>query len=116
MHPVCFETAFWLAVGGYLTANLLFSALIAELVFVLFNHFLDHLSADRACLTRGEIAVIAVCEVYADLVCRLHLELLHCCLCLGYYLIGRCHLIFSFIAVLAMPLLRRATIYTFLFF
>ena len=30
------------------------------------NHFLDHLAADRTGFTGGEVAVVAVLEVYAD--------------------------------------------------
>ena len=30
-------------------------------------HVLDHLTADRACLTGGELTVIALLEVYTDL-------------------------------------------------
>ena len=37
-------------------------------------HLLDHTSADRACLTRCEVAVVALLEVYAELACGLHLE------------------------------------------
>lgn len=30
-------------------------------------HFLDHLSADRTCLLRGELAVVTVLKVHTDL-------------------------------------------------
>ena len=43
----------------------------------------DHLSADRTRLTGGEVAVIALLEVYAYFVCALHLEAVHSFSCLG---------------------------------
>ena len=42
----------------------------------------DHLAADGACLASGEITVVALVEVYANLVRCLHLELLKCLLSL----------------------------------
>ena len=30
------------------------------------DHFLDHLTADGACLTGGEVAVVALAQIYAD--------------------------------------------------
>ena len=45
------------------------------------THLLDHLAADGAGLAGGDIAVIAVLEIYADLVCSFHFELLHCLAC-----------------------------------
>lgn len=54
------------------------------------SHLLDHLTADRTCLTGGEFAVVALLEVNTDLVCGLHLELLESSLCFGDYdLVGR---------------------------
>ena len=38
------------------------------------THHIDHLTADRACLTGGEVAVVALLEVHAYLVGCLHLE------------------------------------------
>ena len=41
------------------------------------THFLDHLAADGAGLTGGQVAVVAVLEVDAHLIGGLHLELVH---------------------------------------
>ena len=38
----------------------------AEVVLVSFDHLLDHLTADRACLTGSEITVITLVKVNAD--------------------------------------------------
>jgi len=38
---------------------------VLDVVFVLFNHLLNHLAADGACLLGGEVAVVALVEVYA---------------------------------------------------
>ena len=43
----------------------------------------DHLAADGAGLTRGQVTVVAVGQVNTDLGCSLHLELLHSLLCAG---------------------------------
>ena len=59
------------------------SAGILEVVLVLLDHLLDHLSADGACLARGQIAVITVSKANADFACCLHLELVKCTLRLG---------------------------------
>ena len=40
--------------------------------------FFDHLAADRAGFTGSQIAVVTVLQVYANLGCSLHLELVHC--------------------------------------
>ena len=44
---------------------------------------LDHLAADGACLLRGQVAVVALLEVNADLGSGFHLEALEGVLCLG---------------------------------
>ena len=44
--------------------------LACEVLLVGFDHLLDHLAADRTGLTAGEIAVVALLEVYADLLWR----------------------------------------------
>ena len=36
----------------------------------------DHLATDAACLTSGQIAVVALLKVYANLIGSFHLELL----------------------------------------
>ena len=46
-------------------------------------NLLDHLAADGAGLAGGQVAVVAVLQVDADLVGGLHLELLHALLGLG---------------------------------
>jgi len=43
-----------------------FSAVVLNVVFVLLYHLLDHLAADGACLLGGEVAVVALVEVYAN--------------------------------------------------
>ena len=56
--------------------------------FVLLDHLLNHLTADRACLTGSEIAVVTLIECYAYFVCGFHLELLKSSLCFGnHYLV-----------------------------
>ena len=47
------------------------------------THLLDHLAADGAGLTGGEIAVVAFLEVDAHLGGGFHLELVHCGLGFG---------------------------------
>ena len=44
---------------------------------------LDHLAADGASLTGGQVAVVAVGQVDANLLSCLHLELVHCLTSLG---------------------------------
>jgi len=46
-------------------------------VLIGLDHLLNHLTANGACLTGGELAVVAVLQVYANLGCSLHLEVLH---------------------------------------
>ena len=54
------------------------------------THLLDHLAADGAGFAGGQVAVVAVLEVDADLIGSLHLELLHTLLGLGdIQLVGR---------------------------
>ena len=53
------------------------------------THLLNHLTAYGAGLTAGQIAVITLLEVDADLACSLHLKLIHCGACFRYHaLIG----------------------------
>ena len=52
-------------------------------VFISLDHLLDHLSADRTGLAGGQIAVVALLEVDADLAGGFHLELVHSGLGLG---------------------------------
>ena len=52
-------------------------------VFVGFYHLFHHLTADGACFLGGEVAVVALLEVDANLACGLHLEFVECFLCLG---------------------------------
>ena len=41
------------------------------------TYLLDQLAADGACLTGGQVAVVAVGQVDADFLCSLHLETVH---------------------------------------
>ena len=45
--------------------------------------FFDHLAADGAGLTGGQVTVVAVSQIHTDLLGSLHLELIHGLLCLG---------------------------------
>ena len=47
------------------------------------THLLDHLAADGACLTGGQVTVVTIGQVDADLGSCLHLELVHGLTCLG---------------------------------
>ena len=66
-------------------------AVVLNVVLVLFDHLLHHLTADRACLTGGEIAVVALLQVDTDFRSGLHLELVHGGLCLGNDNFISCH-------------------------
>ena len=46
-------------------------------------YVLDHLAADGAGLTGGQVTVVAVGQVHAHLAGSLHLELVHCVTGLG---------------------------------
>ena len=46
--------------------------------------FFDHLAADGAGLTGGQVTVVAALQVDTNFLGSLHLELLHSLLCLGY--------------------------------
>ena len=46
-------------------------------LLVSFDHLLDHLAADGACLTGGQVTVVTVGQVDANLGSSLHLELVH---------------------------------------
>lgn len=48
--------------------------LIAELshrLFISLDHFLDHLTADRACLLRSKVTVVALLKIYTNLSVRI---------------------------------------------
>ena len=47
-------------------------------VFVSLDHLLDHLTADRACFAGGQVTVLALLQVDADLVGSFHLKFVHC--------------------------------------
>ena len=42
-----------------------------------FDHFFDHVAADVTGLARGQIAIVTLLQVYADLVCNLVLHVIH---------------------------------------
>ena len=52
-------------------------------LLVSFDHLLDHLAADGASLTGGQVTVVTVGQVHANFLSCLHLELLHSSLSLG---------------------------------
>ena len=54
-----------------------------QVLLVALDHLFDHLAADRAGLAGGQIAVVALLEVDADLAGGFHLELVHSGLGLG---------------------------------
>ena len=56
--------------------------LALKVVFVFLDHLLNHLAADRACLTCGKIAVVALVEGYAYFVSGFVLKLFKCLLCI----------------------------------
>jgi len=62
-----------------------------DVVLVLFDHLLDHLTADRTCLTGGKIAVVAVVKIDADFICRFHFELVESGLRFGNKILISCH-------------------------
>jgi hypothetical protein len=67
-------------------------------------HVLDHLAADGAGLTGGQVTVVTVGQVYANLGSGLHLELVHCFPCLGNIdLIVALHNSLSFCFLSEMP-------------
>ena len=53
------------------------------------THLLHHLTAYGTGLTAGQIAVIALLEVYADLGSCLHFEAIHCRACFRYHALIR---------------------------
>ena len=55
---------------------------LLQTLLVSFDHFLDHLAADGASLTGGQVTVITVGQVYANLGSSLHLEAVHSFPCL----------------------------------
>ena len=56
---------------------------LAQALLVSLYHFLNHLAADGACLTGGQVAVVTIGEVHTDFIGCLHLELFHTGLCFG---------------------------------
>lgn len=50
---------------------------LLQAVFVSLDHLLDHLAADAAGLTRGDVTVVALLEVHANFGSRLHLKAVH---------------------------------------
>ena len=50
---------------------------LLQAVLVSLDHLLDHLAADGAGLAAGQITVVALVQVDADLGSGLHLELIH---------------------------------------
>ena len=69
------------------------------------RHVLDHLAADGAGLTGGDVAVVAVLEVDAHLVSGLHLEAVHGLTGLGNHdlVVAACHSLIHPFRVLAGP-------------
>ena len=67
--------------GSYVFHNLYIPKSSPASSFVLRDSFgtyvLDHLAADTACLTGGQVAVVAVGQVDADFLGCLHLETVH---------------------------------------
>ncbi len=62
-------------------------------VFVRLDHLFDHLSADRACLLGGQVAVVALLKIYADFIGGFHLKAIESLTSLGNEsLIALCHL------------------------
>lgn len=55
---------FFTACGGRI-----WLALCGQTLLVSLDHLLDHLTADRACLTGSQVAVVALLEVDADFCC-----------------------------------------------
>ena len=50
---------------------------LLQTLLVSLDHLLDHLAADAACLAGGQVTVVAVGQIDADLGSGLHLELVH---------------------------------------
>ena len=46
-------------------------------IFVRFDHLLDHLATDRTGLSGGQVAIVALLQVNANLVGSFHFEFLH---------------------------------------
>ena len=59
--------------------------LVCHVLFDFFDHLLDHIAADIAGFLRSQIAVVALLEVDADLVCDFILHVVH-------FLLGRCRI------------------------
>ena len=60
-----------------------FPGALLHTLLVSLDHFLDHLAADGASFTGGQVTVVTVGQVDAHFLSSLHLELLHSLLCLG---------------------------------
>ena len=74
-----------------------FFALLQALLVSL-DHLLDHLAADGAGLTGGQVAVVAVLQINAHFLCGLHLETVHSLASLGnvdLVVVLRAHIHFS---------------------
>ena len=70
--------------GGFMTVYDAVCSLEKDLFHGSYGrHDIDHLTADRACLTGGEIAVVALIKSYAYFARGFHLELLKSSLCFG---------------------------------
>ena len=69
---------------------------VLKAVLVGLDHLLYHLTADRTCLTRGKVTVVALLEVYSNLAGSLHLKSFESFLCLrNYDLVTVCHFVVS---------------------
>lgn len=55
------------------------------------TNVIDHLTADRTVLLRGQITVVTVLQIHAHLGRAFHLETVKSRLCLGYELLTTCH-------------------------
>ena len=65
-------------------------------VFIRFNHLFNHLTADRACLLRGQIAVVPLFQVNTYFGSCFHLELIKCRASFGDYILSASHSKHSF--------------------
>ena len=75
-------------------------------------HIVDHLTADGACLTGGEIPIVALIQRDADLGCCLHLELLKSLLGFGNECLIACHNCESPFCVFAQGANTRRDLYS----
>lgn len=56
-----------------------------QAILIALDHFLDHLAADRTGLTRGQIAIVTLLEVYANFAGGFHLKTVEGFTCFGDY-------------------------------